>query len=375
MALGALVFPVAAAAQESGASLAVGAAQVRFADEPAFTSMTVTPALTLRGLPGVLSLSATLAQVGRAGWSQQGVATGSLFSPVLRGRVMFEATGSAGGSRFPGGFSTGQGLLGLRAHRLGDRANLWAGAFAGGLNDGADWRQVQQAELGLAATGRYHRGALVASPAVVSDTLRYTDLLLSYGTSRGPWDVTLSLGARAGTTPMLVGGDQRVWGGAQVQLWVAPRHTLLIGVGTYPVDVTQGFPAGRYVSVGLRVGTRRPLAAQVQAESWETRGTAEAGGVRDFAVTRGDDGTVAIAVRVEGAQSVELSGDLTRWQPVALVQGSDGRWWGRFPDPAVAVVEVAVRVDGGTWLVPPGTDAVRDEFGGVAGRLVLPARR
>jgi hypothetical protein len=97
--------------------------------------------------------------------------------------------------------------------------------------------------------------------------------------------------------------------------------------------------------------------------------------VRDFDVSRGNDGTVAIAVRVDGARSVELSGDLTRWEPVALVQGSDGRWWGRFPDPATSVVEVALRVNGGAWIVPPGTDVVRDEFGGVSGRLVLPARR
>lgn len=369
------MLPAAVVAQESGASLAVGAAQVRFAEEPAFTSMTVTPALTLRGAPGTLALSATFAQVGASGWSQQGVATGSLFSPITRQRLLFEATGTAGGSRFPGGFSTGQGLLGLRAHRVGDRVNLWAGAFAGGLNDGASWRRVQQAELGLSATGRYHRAALLASPAVVSDTLRYTDLLASYGTARGPWDVTLSLGARAGTTPMIVGGDQRVWGGAQLQLWLAPRHALQVGVGTYPVDVTQGFPAGRYVSVGLRIGTRRSIAAQAQSEAWETRGTAAAGGVRAFDVSRGNDGTIAIAVRVDGARRVELSGDLTRWEPVALVQGSDGRWWGRFPDPATSVVEVALRVDGGAWIVPPGTDLVRDEFGGVSGRLVLPARR
>lgn len=373
--LGACALPAAIAAQESGASLAVGAAQVRFADEPAFTSLTLSPALTWRGAAGSLALSATVAQVGASGWSQQGVATGSLFSPVTRQRLMFEATGAAGGTRYPGGFATGQGLLGARAHRVGDRVSLWIGAFAGGLNDGAAWRRVQQTELGVAGAWRYHRAALVASPSEVSDTLHYTDVLLSYGTSRGPWDVTLSLGARGGTAPNLVGGDQRLWGGANLQLWLAPRSALQIGVGTYPVDVTQGFPAGRYVSVGLRVGARRSIAAQSQADAWATRGMAAEHGVGRFDVSRGDDGSVAIAVQVDGARSVELSGDLTRWAPTALVRGSDGRWWGRFPDPGMTVVEVTLRVDAGAWIVPPGTDAARDEFGGVSGRLVLPARR
>ncbi|HRN54510.1 MAG TPA: hypothetical protein PK788_13520 [Gemmatimonadaceae bacterium] len=375
-ALGAVgVLAPALPAQESGASLAVGAAQVRFADEAAFTSMTITPALTLRGMPGVLTLNATFAQVGTAGWSQQGVATGSLYSPLTRGRVMFEATGSAGGSRFPGGYETGQALLGLRAHRLGDKLSAWGGAFAGGLNDGASWRRVEQAELGIAGTGRYHRGSLVASPAIVSDTLRFMDVLAAYGTARGAWDVTLSLGARAGTLPLLVGGDQRVWGGAQLALWLAPRRAMLIGIGTYPVDVTQGFPAGRYVSLGFRIGTRRSLAAQVQSEAWASREVASASGVQAFDLSRGDDGTIAISVRADAAQRVELSGDLTRWQTVALVRGSDGRWWGRFPAPLVEVVELALRIDGGDWLVPPGTEMVRDEFGGLAGRVVLPPRR
>lgn len=375
-ALGAFgVVAPALAAQESGASLAVGAAQVRFADEPAFTSLTVTPALTLRGMPGVLTLNATFAKVGTAGWSQQGVATGSLFSPLTRGRLLFEATGTAGGSRFPGGYETGQALVGVRAHRLGDRLSAWGGAFAGGLHDGATWRRVEQAELGIAGTGRYHRGSLVASPAIVSDTLRYMDVLAAYGTARGAWDVTLSLGARAGTLPLLVGGDQRVWGGAQLALWLAPRRAMVVGVGTYPVDVTQGFPAGQYVSLGFRIGTRRSLAAEAQSEAWASRDVAAAEGLLAFSATRGDDGTIAIAVRADGAERVELSGDITRWQTVALVRGRDGRWWGRFPAPATDVVEIALRIDGGEWLVPPGTETVRDEFGGVAGRLVLPPRR
>lgn len=372
-ALGAVcVLTTATAAQEPGASLTIGAAQVRFADEATFTSLTLTPALTLRGTPGVLSLSGTFAQVGPAGWSQQGVAVGSLFTAPLWHAVVLEAAGSAGGTQFPGGFATGQALAGARAHRAGTRLSGWIGGFGGGMSDGSEWRAVRQGEVGLALSGRLQRASLMASPASVDDTLRYTDFLAAYGSSRGRWDMSLSVGARSGTLPMLVGGDQRVWGGMQLQLWLASRQALLVGVGTYPVDVTQGFPAGRYVSISWRIGTRRSIAAQAQSDAWASRDIAVAAGVQAFHVTRTADGELAITVRADDAERVELSGDLTRWAPVLFARGSDGQWWARLPAPSADLIEVALRIDGGAWIAPPGTDATRDEFGGVSGRLALP---
>ena len=362
-------------AQASGASLTVGAAQVRFTDEAPFTSLTITPALTLRGRAGLLALNATAAQVGAAGWSQQGTALGSLFTPVTRQGLMLEASASAGGTSYPGGFGTGQALGALRAHKVGDRGGLWIGGAAGSMYDGASWRRVQQAELGATLGGRYQRLSLLASPSVTDDTLRYTDILALYGTARGAWDVTLSVGARAGDTPPIVGGDQRLWGGANLQLWLSPRRALVIGVGTYPVDVTQGFPAGRYVSVGFRLGERRTLTAEEQAEAWGARDAAAAQGLRGFDVQRAGGDSIVLEVQAPRAARVEVSGDVTRWEPVPLARTADGRWRGRFAVGDAATVELALRVDGGAWIVPPGTEPLRDEFGGQSGRLILPPCR
>jgi hypothetical protein len=33
--------------------------------------------------------------------------------------------------------------------------------------------------------------------------------------------------------------------------------------------------------------------------------------------------------------------------------------------------EIALRVDGGAWVVPPGLTMIRDEFGGLSGILVI----
>jgi hypothetical protein len=74
---------------------------------------------------------------------------------------------------------------------------------------------------------------------------------------------------------------------------------------------------------------------------------------------------------VAGAHFVEVYGGFTNWQPVALARGRDG-WWTATLPLAGGTHEVSVRVDGGAWLVPPGTTAIRDEFGGTAGVMVIP---
>jgi len=71
------------------------------------------------------------------------------------------------------------------------------------------------------------------------------------------------------------------------------------------------------------------------------------------------------------AQTVELSGDFTQWTPLAL--GSEGSgWWTTTVALASGTHEVNVRVNAGSWQVPPGLMAIKDEFGGTAGLLTVP---
>lgn len=361
-------------AQELNASLGLGASRVEFADEPAFGSTTISPTITMSGARGSLGVGGTFARVGLASWSRQGVLQGSLFSPVSSGGWMFEGSGTAGGARFPSGFATGQGLGALRLHRVGAKGSGWAGGAGGAMYDGADWRHVQQLELGGMLSGARARLTVMLTPAAVDDTLRYADLLGMYGTAVGPLDVSLSLGGRAGATLPIVGGDARVWGGANFNWWVQPRIALTTGVGTYPVDLAQGFPAGRYVSVGLRFGARRSLTAIAQASARATAAAARDAGVDAFSLRPDGEAGVAIRVRAAGAARVEVAGDLTRWAPVRLEPAGDGWWWARLPASGSEVIELALRVDGGPWLTPPGADPVRDEFGGMSGRVTLRGR-
>lgn len=358
-------------AQEITSSIAIGAAQLRFDEQPAFTSLTLSPSLSVRWAALQLLVDGSLAQVGSAGWSTQGGVTAAVYSPVSARGFLFEGAGSFSGSSFPGGVNTAQGLGAARLHFLRDPGSGWVGASVGSMFDGVEWRSVRQAEFGAALNSSSERLTLLVSPSVTDDTLRYTDFLGVVSTALLAVDASLSIGGRSGAVLPIVGGTRRLWGGGQLQVWLQPRAAVVLGAGTYPVDVTQGFPGGEYVSFGLRLGERRSPTATSQAGARRTRRDARASGVQAFSARVADDGTISLRVRSLTAQRVELASDLTQWVPMALTRGSDGWWWLRLPRGDARVLEIAVRVDGGAWLAPPGTEPLRDEFGGASGRLRL----
>lgn len=359
----------AALAQEAVASLALGAVSVRFAEQPTFSAFTLSPTLAFRAARATASVSGTLAQVAD-GLSQQGTASFALFSPVSASGWLVEAGGAFGGSSFPDGASTAQGIASARLHWLGAQLSGWVGGGAGAMYDGARWRSVRQAEVGMTIPWEVTQLSVLASPSVTDDTLSYTDYLGLLSTAFGPLDLAASLGGRSGAALPIAGGDQRIWGGVSLTAWLAPRVAVLLGAGTYPVDVTQGFPAGQYVSAGLRMGTPRAARSAAAASARRVRRTARATGLHSAALRRVGPEEVELRVRAPEATRVEVTGDLTRWAPVALVRGSDGVWWGRFPS-AAAALELMIRLDGGPWLVPPGADEVTDEFGGRSGRMAI----
>lgn len=344
---------------------------MRFEDQPAFTATTLSPSLSVRAAAAQLFLSGTFAQVSGAGWSSQGAMDAALFSPVSAKGFMAEGAAVLGGSSFPGGVSTSQGLGAARIHWLKGPGSGWLGGSAGAMFDGLGWRSVRQAELGATLASASERLTFLVSPSAIDDSLRFTDFLGVLSTAFLAVDASLSVGGRSGAALPIVGGDRRLWGGGQLQVWWRPRVAVVLGAGTYPVEVTQGFPAGQYVSLGLRLGERRSLTSESQALARQVSRDARRLGVQDFSARVADDGTIAVRVRAVAAQKVEVASDLTQWTPIALTRGSDGWWWLRLPRGDARVVELALRVDGAKWMAPPGTAPLRDEFGGASGRVVL----
>jgi hypothetical protein len=173
-----LAAPRGASAQRLSATLDAGAAAVRYADSLDVSAATLSPAFDFITRSTTLSGAGTLAQGGSGVWSLQGQIAGSAFTPPL-GNVRAELAGSAGGSAHEDGTRTGELLARARLHFMKRAWGVWAGGGGGRTWDGDVWRDMLVGDAGVWA--RAGRGTLVlgTAPAVVDDTIRYTDTELS----------------------------------------------------------------------------------------------------------------------------------------------------------------------------------------------------
>jgi hypothetical protein len=208
---------------------------------------------------------------------------------------------------------------------------------------------------------------------MVEDSIKYVDGQLSLSWTRERLDLGALIGARFGDQLTSLGGTARTWGNLTAVAPLTPRFALVVSGGTYPIDPTQGFPGGRFVSASVRVATRRvrdappPRAERAQVEA-SAVGAVPA--VTSFVAERSHAGWVTLRVNAPRAHLVELSGDFTNWTPLRLERASDGLWSATFPiNPGK--YQMNLRLDGGKWLVPPGLLSMLDEFGGSVGLLVI----
>jgi hypothetical protein len=174
-------------------------------------------------------------------------------------------------------------------------------------------------------------------------------------------DLDLSAGYRAG------GRAERgeAWD-ASGAVWLTRWMAVVGSTGRYLRDPVQGLAGGRYATLGLRVRAA-PLAA-----SRVTGGRARDAPSRPrFAVRGAGEGMRTIVVRAPGARSVEVMGDFTDWQPLALARAGADEWQLTLPL-APGSYRVNLRVDGGAWIVPPGLTPLPDDFVGAAGLLIVP---
>jgi hypothetical protein len=117
--------------------------------------------------------------------------------------------------------------------------------------------------------------------------------------------------------------------------------------------------ASRVVEAGRRGDVRRPYDV----------GGRRADGLA-FSIAEGERGMRIVRVVAAGARTVELMGDFTSWEPIALIAEEGGVWVARL-DIAPGVHRVNIRIDGGEWIAPPGLSSVADDFGGQVGVFVV----
>jgi hypothetical protein len=304
----------------------------------------------------------------------QATAAGAWLS-APRKRWRLELAGAAGASRYAQEPGTGHGLVRTRVHVFGESTGAWFG-----LTTGASFGDSVRvpAELAASAWSVKDRIALVGTIALTRLAHdRYIDILGMARWIRGPLELETRLGARpwAHNAGGLGGAVTPVYGDVSVLLALGERISIALSGGTSPNDPARRLLSATYLSAGLRLriaGTddaaASPLAEATIAAALARVSSSSTGEVRLEIAAAGE--LRALRVHAPGASSVELMGDFTDWQPVALTYTGAGAWEIRLPL-TPGVHRVNIRVDGGAWSVPAGARREASEFGGVVGVIVV----
>ncbi|HEX6535165.1 MAG TPA: glycogen-binding domain-containing protein [Gemmatimonadaceae bacterium] len=368
--------PAPLAAQSVVGSLDAGEVGVRYGDSATISSLALTPALRVELPRATLNASGTYSVSGSGDWSAQGALSASLFTGRL-GPLRPEIAGDAGGSTHADGVRTGQLSATLRLHLMRGTWGAWAGGGGGGAWDGEASHQLAIGDVGAWARWRAATFVATATPTHVSGGGDYTDAQLSVRWVNDRVELGGSLGARAGRALALGDGGRRAWGSGSATLWFGEHLALVGAAGSYPVDLAQGFPGGRYATLALRLASRRPHPGAAARRGDARRGVdggASAAGVDRFALADASGGGRERVVRVHAprAARVEVAGDFTDWRPVALAPAGHGWWTATLPI-APGTHQVNLRLDGSRWVAPPGLTVITDEFGGSFGLLTVSA--
>ena len=356
-----------ATAQTAG-SLDAGLTRVGYSGVPGVTAYSLSPALQVFRQNASLVVNGVFSEFQGDDWNLQGNATGSFFIPT-GSHFQVELGGALSGSTPDSGAGTAA-LLGQgRLHLADARHGLWAGGGAGRTWDGVSWRTTALVEA--AGWARIGDATVVAStsPTWIGDSLRLLDTEATIRLVRGRLELGAYGGFRTWFEPANAGGT--AWGGASAAYWVTEHLAFVAAGGSYPADFGQGFPAGTYVALTIRVATRRPPApSPVESREYRLLQPLARPVVPAFQVTTTSGFDRLIRVHAPAATSVEIMGDFSEWRPLPLERGTGGDWTVVVTIPK-GTHRMNLRVDGGDWGVPPGVTALNDDFGGVVGVLLI----
>lgn len=332
-------------------------------------------ALVSRGSLQLL-LRGALSRYESGSMAASGDARFSWTSPAL-GAARLELAGGGGSLFYREGTPSANDLLGVaRVHVAGTGAtSVWAGGGGGRVATEIASAGVTRLEAGLRARVGPAWLTTIAEHTR-ADVSRYTDLSTTASWARRRAGLQLTAGIRADEGR----GSADGWVEAGGSLRLTRRYALVVGAGRYLYDATTATPGARYMSVAMRLSPEAARASPRESIA-RSMGTAAMLALpppdpppvtlvaESMLVELRPDG-VRLGVRAPAATRVEIAGDFSDWQPVALEPDATGLWRATLALPAGAH-RINLRVDGGPWGVPPGLPVVADDFGGSAGLIVV----
>jgi hypothetical protein len=364
----------ASQAQKVESTLDVGGAALRYADTLTTGAATITPHVVADWGSEFIDASGTYSHFTSGGWSTQGSLSASRFIPINHA-FFGEVAGFAGGSTHNDGTRTGEVIANGRLHLTRDKSEFFLGFGGGRTWDATAWRSLLLGEAGASIGSGPTSALLTISPTMVNDSIKYADAQASLSWKGDALDLGALLGFRLGDQLTTLSANVKSWASVSAVFWMTPRIALALGGGNYPVDPTQGFPGGRFVSLSLRLAqgrspSQRPSEQRGQESPLPDLAPNASPAVAGFIATRGVGDTVTLRVNAPDARTVEISGDFTDWVPVQLAR-AEGGWWSSTIPIKSGKYQMNVRVNGGQWIAPPGLLSIADEFGGTVGLLVI----
>jgi len=337
--------------------------RIAYSGVPGASAVSLSPTLQVTRPLAWFAANGSFAQV-EGEWSLQGTASGSLFTRRLGGFQM-EGSGVATGSRHEDGTSTNAARGRARLHWSGRAAGFWAGGQLGTASNSVHRQSTRAVEAGAWARTSALTLVAGAAPTWIGDSLRYVDGDVTARLVRGSVELAAIAGLRHWREPDDVGTD--AWAAAGAVVWLNRHLAIVGGGGSYLADYAQGFPGGSYVTLGIRVATRRPAETEPTSEPLRRVPlTLPASILAAFEVRTLSGDRRAVWVQAPGAERVELMGEFTGWEPVRLRRraGTSSEWSVVLTIPP-GIHRMNIRIDGGPWGVPPGVTALDDDFGPV----------
>ena len=342
---------------------------LRYADTVSTGAAVLTPHIYADWGTGFVDASAILSQFTSGGWSAQGSLSGSRFIRTSRSFVA-EFAGLVGGSTHSDATRTGELVVNGRLHLSRRLGELFVGAGVGRTWDGVAWRGLTLGEAGVSIGSASRNAVATISPAAINGSIYYTDLQVALSMETRGTELGALIGSRLGDQLTTLSRNATSWASLSATRRIRNRLALSLSGGTYPIDPTQGFPGGRFVSLAVRIitGDRPPSVPRVAVGPETPRGPA----IASFNASRDRQGVLTITVTASGADLVEVNGDFTNWVPMALTRdpSEPEHWAARLPV-GPGKYQINIRINGGKWVVPPGILSMLDEFGGTVGLLVV----